>query len=110
MVPAIIVTAYKNSGGGKLPENALKTALSRGSSIMGGALVMADTAVKTANVDVVTFASPDKGTARSNEIIVSITGDSGAVKQSLLSAQDVGLAALETLGGKTASSLTPTLV
>jgi len=36
MVPAIIVTAYKNSGG-KLPENALKTALSRGSSIMGGA-------------------------------------------------------------------------
>jgi len=36
MVPAIIVTAYKNSGG-KLPESALKTALSRGSSIMGGA-------------------------------------------------------------------------
>jgi len=73
-------------------------------------LVMADTAVKTADVDVVTFASPDKGTARSNEIIVSITGDSGAVKQSLLSAQDVGLAALETLGGKAASSSTPTLV
>jgi len=36
MVPAIIVTAYKNSGG-KLPENALKTAILRGSSIMGGA-------------------------------------------------------------------------
>ena len=36
MVPAIIVTAYKNSGG-KVNENALKTALSRGSSVMGGA-------------------------------------------------------------------------
>ncbi len=36
MVPAIIVTAYRNSGG-KLPENALKTALSRGSSVIGGA-------------------------------------------------------------------------
>jgi len=36
MVPAIIVTAYKNSGG-KVSENALKTAISRGSSVMGGA-------------------------------------------------------------------------
>ncbi|KFL34910.1 MULTISPECIES: radical SAM protein [unclassified Sulfurospirillum] len=36
MVPVIIVTAYKNSGG-KLPENALKAAISRGSSVMGGA-------------------------------------------------------------------------
>lgn len=35
MVPAIIVTAYKNSGG-SVPENALKTALSRGSGIIGG--------------------------------------------------------------------------
>lgn len=36
MVPAIIVTAYKNSGG-KVNESALKTALLRGSSVMGGA-------------------------------------------------------------------------
>ena len=36
MVPAIIVTAYKNSGG-NVSESALKTAISRGSSIMGGA-------------------------------------------------------------------------
>ncbi|MDD2382955.1 MAG: DUF5714 domain-containing protein [Sulfurospirillaceae bacterium] len=35
MVPAIIVTAYRNSGG-KLPKSALKTALSRGSSVIGG--------------------------------------------------------------------------
>lgn len=36
MVPAIIVTAYKNSGG-KVSENVLKTAILRGSSVMGGA-------------------------------------------------------------------------
>lgn len=36
MVPAIIVSAYKNSGG-KVNDNALKTALLRGSSVMGGA-------------------------------------------------------------------------
>lgn len=36
MVPAIIVTCYKNSTG-VLPKGALKTALSRGSGIIGGA-------------------------------------------------------------------------
>jgi hypothetical protein len=36
MVPSIIVTAYKNSGG-VLPPSALKTALSRGSGVIGGA-------------------------------------------------------------------------
>lgn len=36
MVPAIIVTCYKNSGGA-VNANALKTALSRGASIIGGA-------------------------------------------------------------------------
>lgn len=36
MVPAIIVTCYKNLGF-KVPKNVLKTAISRGSSIIGGA-------------------------------------------------------------------------
>lgn len=73
-------------------------------------LVMADTAVKTANVDVVTFASPNKGTAHSNEIIVSISGDSGAVKQSLISAQEVGYTALASLGDTPQSGSKPTLM
>lgn len=73
-------------------------------------LVMADTAVKTANVDVVTYASPNNGTARSNEIIVSITGDSGAVKQSLLAAQEVGLNVLSSMGEVPKSGSTPTLL
>lgn len=35
MVPAIIVTVYKNLGN-EIPKNALKTALSRGSTVIGG--------------------------------------------------------------------------
>lgn len=73
-------------------------------------LVMADTAVKTANVDIVTYASPDNGTAHSNEIIVTITGDSGAVKQALLAAQDVGLNVLGSMGDTPKSGSKPTLV
>ncbi|ASA22985.1 propanediol utilization microcompartment protein PduB [Paenibacillus donghaensis] len=61
-------------------------------------LLMADTALKTANVEIVTYASPDKGTARSNEIIVTITGDSGAVRQSVISARDVGVSVLRSMG------------
>jgi len=61
-------------------------------------LLMADTALKTANVDIVTYASPDKGTARSNEIIVTITGDSGAVRQSVIAARDIGVSVLRSMG------------
>ena len=72
-------------------------------------LVMADTALKTANVDIVTYASPDKGTAHSNEIIVTITGDSGAVRQSLLSAREVGLSILQSMGQNPQPVTTPNL-
>lgn len=72
-------------------------------------LLMADTALKTANVDIVTYASPDKGTAHSNEIIVTITGDSGAVKQSLLSAREVGLSVLRAMGQNPQSTTKPNL-
>ncbi|MBP3039884.1 propanediol utilization microcompartment protein PduB [Bacillaceae bacterium Marseille-Q3522] len=72
-------------------------------------LIMADAALKTANVDIVTYASPDKGTARSNEIIVTITGDSGAVRQSLLSARDVGMNVLRSMGQNPVSTTKPNL-
>lgn len=72
-------------------------------------LVMADAALKTANVDIVTYASPDKGTAHSNEIIVTITGDSGAVRQSLLTAREVGLNILKAMGQEPQPVTTPNL-
>lgn len=60
-------------------------------------VVMADTAVKSANVDVVGYRSPSSS-AMSNEVILQISGDSGAVKQAVKAARDVGLSLLETMG------------
>ncbi|KYH29504.1 MULTISPECIES: propanediol utilization microcompartment protein PduB [Clostridium] len=70
-------------------------------------LVMADTAMKTANVDLVTYASPDEGTAHSNEIIITITGDSGAVRQSVIAAREVGLGILKSMKQNPVSTTKP---
>ncbi len=44
-------------------------------------VLMADTALKSANVEVVAYSSPAKGTSFSNEAILIISGDSGAVRR-----------------------------
>ncbi|MBE6066628.1 MAG: propanediol utilization microcompartment protein PduB [Clostridium lundense] len=64
----------------------------------GVGVVMADAAMKTANVEMVTYASPNAGTAHSNEVIITITGDSGAVRQSVIAAREVGLSILRSMG------------
>ena len=69
-------------------------------------VVMADTAVKAANVEVIGYASPAKGTSFSNEVILFICGDSGAVRQSVIAAREVGVKLLETLGNAEAKSVT----
>lgn len=66
----------------------------------GIGLVMADAAMKSANVNIVRTFSPAHGTSYSNEYLVAITGDSGAVKQAIISAREVGAKLLETMGGK----------
>ncbi|GAB6179581.1 propanediol utilization microcompartment protein PduB [Desulfotomaculum defluvii] len=70
-------------------------------------VVMADVAVKTASVEIVGFSSPAKGTSFSNEVILMITGDSGAVRQSVISAREVGKKLLEAMAGPAPSSTTP---
>ena len=68
-------------------------------------VVMADTAVKAANVTVVCYASPGNGgTSHSNEAILFISGDSGAVRQSVISAREVGLALLGSMGDEPTNS------
>jgi len=57
-----------------------------------------DTAVKAAEVEVIGYASPAKGTSMTNEAILSISGDSGAVRQAIIAAREVGLKLLSTLG------------
>ncbi|MCF6166642.1 Propanediol utilization polyhedral body protein PduB [Furfurilactobacillus rossiae] len=66
----------------------------------GIGVVMGDTALKAANVDVLSFASPAYGTSFSNEGILHISGDSGAVRQAVVAAREVGLDLLGTLAGK----------
>lgn len=69
-------------------------------------VIMADTAVKAANIDVIGYASPAAGTSLTNEVILFISGDSGAVRQAVIAAREVGVNLLETLGNAPAPSLT----
>lgn len=74
-------------------------------------VLMADVAVKAAQVDVVGYGSPaNGGTSYSNEAILMISGDSGAVKQAVIAAREVGLPLLESLGGKASSTTTPYII
>jgi len=70
-------------------------------------VLMSDTAVKTANVDLVGYSSPANGTSYSNETIIMITGDSGAVRQAVIAAREIGRKVLEAMAGSAPSSTTP---
>ncbi|WP_336251180.1 propanediol utilization microcompartment protein PduB [Stomatohabitans albus] len=63
-------------------------------------VVMADTAVKAAMVDVVGYASPGGGTSFTNEVISFLSGDSGAVRQAVIGAREIGLDLLGAMGAK----------
>lgn len=70
-------------------------------------VLMSDVAVKTANVEVVGYGSPASGTSFSNEVILQVTGDSGAVRQAVLAAKEVGVKLLEAMAGPAPSSTKP---
>lgn len=69
---------------------------------------MADTALKSANVEVVAYSSPAHGTSFSNEAILVISGDSGAVRQAVISAREIGKTVLATLGAEPKTIAPPT--
>ena len=71
-------------------------------------VVLADTAVKAANVEVVGYSSPGNGgTSFSNEVILCFSGDSGAVRQAVKAAIEVGKKLLGALGDEPKSTTTP---
>ncbi len=70
-------------------------------------VVMADVAVKAATIDVVGYASPGEGTSLTNEVILFFSGDSGAVRQAVIAAREVGLKLLSSLGDKPESVTKP---
>lgn len=72
------------------------------------AVVLADVAVKAANVEVIGYCSPKNGgTSYSNEVILLITGDSGAVRQSIKTSIELGKKLLGTLGDEPKSTTVP---
>ena len=73
----------------------------------GIGVVLADTAVKAATVDVIGYASPAGGTSFSNEVISFLSGDSGAVRQAIIAAREVGIPLLGALGATPESTTTP---
>lgn len=89
-------------------EKAFGSPLGKACGVMVGApaaigVLMADVAVKSANVETVAFSSPAKGTSFSNEVILIVSGDAGAVRQAVITARDVGRNLLEALAGPTQS-------
>lgn len=61
-------------------------------------VVLADTAVKAATVDVIGYSTPGNGgTSFSNEVICTFSGDSGAVRQAIVAAREVGQKLLGTM-------------
>jgi microcompartment protein PduB len=68
----------------------------------GIGVLMVDAAVKSADVDLIGYASPAKGTSFSNEVIGFFSGDAGAVRQAIITAREVGVRLLGTLGSQPA--------
>ncbi len=91
-------------------EKAFGAPLGRACGVIVGApasigVVMADSAVKSANVEVVAYNTPAHGTSYSNEAILVVSGDSGAVRQAVISAREIGKTLLATLGDEPKNDL-----
>lgn len=61
-------------------------------------LVMADTAMKSSAVNIISYMTPDIGTSHSNEVILALSGDASAVKEAVLEARQIGLELLIGMG------------
>ena len=61
-------------------------------------LVMADAAVKSADVKIVKYLTPSVGTSHSNEVIIAFTGDTDAVKSAVLRGREIGIELITTMG------------
>lgn len=70
-------------------------------------VICSDTAVKAAEVDILAYSSPANGTSFSNEAILAISGDSGAVRQAIISAREVGKQLLWAMGDEPLPTTTP---
>lgn len=70
-------------------------------------VVLADTAVKASTIEVIGYSSPAAGTSLTNEVISFFCGDSGAVRQAVIAAREVGRGLLGAMGPYPESLTTP---
>lgn len=73
----------------------------------GIGIQMMDAAVKSADVDLIGVSTPAKGTSFSNEVIAFFSGDAGAVRQAIITAREVGVSLLSSLGAPAVTSGVP---
>lgn len=94
--------AYSASAGEVL-NKAFDAPIGKAFGFMAGSpaaigLVMADKALKSANVTLTRYMTPSKGTSHTNEVIIAFTGDTSAVKTAVLTAREVGLELITAMG------------
>ena len=92
-----------SANAGKVLQNAFGAKPGRAFGFMAGSpaaigLVMADTAVKAAGVEIIRYMTPDKGTSHSNEVILALSGDASSAKEAVLEARQIGLELLIAMG------------
>lgn len=64
----------------------------------GIGILMVDAALKSADVECLAVAGPTSGLSYTNEVVAFLSGDAGAVRQAVMTARDVGVRLLGTLG------------
>jgi ethanolamine utilization microcompartment shell protein EutL len=64
----------------------------------GIGILMVDAALKAADVECLSVAGPTSGLSYTNEVVAFLSGDAGAVRQAVMTARDVGVRLLGTLG------------
>ena len=94
--------AYSASAGEAL-NKAFGAPIGKAFGFMAGSpaaigLVMADKALKSADVTLIKYMTPDRGTSHSNEVIIAFTGDAEAVKTAVLTARAIGLELICAMG------------
>ena len=105
--------AYSASAGEAL-NKAFDAPIGKAFGFMAGSpaaigLVMADKALKSANVTLTRYMTPSKGTSHTNEVIIAFTGDTSAVKTAVLTAREVGLELITAMGEYPSGPSTPYL-
>jgi microcompartment protein PduB len=73
----------------------------------GIGILMVDAAVKAADVEMIGYGTPQNGLSLTNEVVGMFAGDAGAVRQAVITAREVGVRLLGSLGEEPASLGTP---